>query len=52
MVCEQVCNNIVGSFNCSCDTGYMIGDDGRSCNGECRHYMCAIIHTIIFNRRG
>lgn len=31
--CEQVCTNIVGSFNCSCNDGYHLDTDGFSCNG-------------------
>jgi hypothetical protein len=32
MLCEQVCNNTEGSFSCSCNAGYTIDPDGRSCN--------------------
>ena len=30
-VCSQVCNNTLGSFACSCLTGYQLRPDGRTC---------------------
>ena len=33
--CEQFCTNSIGSFICSCSTGYELDQDGRKCNGEC-----------------
>ena len=32
--CAQICNNTVGSLTCSCNTGYSIGADARSCAGK------------------
>ena len=29
--CSQICVNIVGSYNCSCNTGYE--SSGQDCNG-------------------
>ena len=29
--CSQICNNTVGSFECSCRTGFTLLDDGRTC---------------------
>ena len=31
--CEDKCINIIGSYNCSCDDGFILDIDGRSCNG-------------------
>ena len=31
--CAQNCINTNGSYICSCNTGYYIDIDGRSCNG-------------------
>jgi len=30
-ICEQICNNMDGSFACSCDPGYVLLPDHRSC---------------------
>ena len=31
--CDQVCSNTLGSYNCSCLQGYLLLDDGISCEG-------------------
>lgn len=31
--CEQICNNTVGSFVCSCGVGYTLNADGVTCDG-------------------
>ena len=31
--CEQMCNNTVGSYTCSCNNGYSLNSDGRNCSG-------------------
>ncbi|XP_035666780.1 uncharacterized protein LOC118409686 isoform X2 [Branchiostoma floridae] len=30
--CAQLCVNFPGSYQCSCNAGYELGDDGSSCN--------------------
>ena len=32
--CEQNCNNTVGSYYCTCDIGFQLGDDYHECPGE------------------
>ena len=32
--CEQVCNNSVGSFQCSCNRGYRLNLDRMNCSGN------------------
>ena len=32
--CEQICNNTIGSFYCSCDAGYQLDGNGLNCTGE------------------
>ena len=32
--CEQMCNNTIGSFHCSCRTGYLLDGNGFNCSGE------------------
>ena len=31
--CDQVCTNTVGSFNCSCNSGFSPNTDGIACDG-------------------
>ena len=38
--CSQMCNNIVGSFYCSCESGYYLLHDGFTCNGEFINQHC------------
>ncbi|XP_025078086.1 uncharacterized protein LOC112554507 isoform X2 [Pomacea canaliculata] len=46
-ICAQLCSNTQGSFSCSCNNGYMLNDDKRTCSAcpylrygfECRQ-MC------------
>ena len=33
--CDQNCLNTVGSYTCSCNTGYILNSDGLRCDGEC-----------------
>ena len=32
--CAQLCNNTLGSYVCSCNSGYTLDADNRTCNGE------------------
>ena len=32
--CSQRCNNSIGSFTCSCNPGYALAPNGRTCNGQ------------------
>lgn len=32
-ICSQGCTDTVGSFTCSCYAGYILGSDGKSCEG-------------------
>ena len=38
--CNHTCTNTAGSFQCSCNDGYELDDDGRTCNGVL--YMCTM----------
>ena len=33
--CGQVCTNTDGSFTCSCNSGYTLDSNGKTCNGVC-----------------
>ena len=32
--CAHVCHDTVGSFYCSCNDGYTLGSNGKSCTGK------------------
>ena len=32
--CDQLCTNIAGSFQCSCNSGYSLASNGRTCFGK------------------
>ena len=32
--CDQFCQNIPGSYECSCDSGYTLNSDFHTCDGE------------------
>ena len=32
--CAHTCRNTIGGFNCSCNPGYVLGKDLRSCIGK------------------
>ena len=32
--CVEICNNMIGSFECSCNTGFELGSDGIQCLGK------------------
>ena len=32
--CSQSCTNTIGSYTCSCNTGYTLNSDGYTCDGE------------------
>ena len=42
-VCAQTCTNTLGSFTCSCSSGYILDTDNRSCNGKFPDYVAGII---------
>ena len=32
--CNQTCTNTIGSFECSCGTGYTLAPDDLDCDGK------------------
>ena len=45
--CDQLCVNNVGSYDCSCREGYLLDQDGLSCNGKIRRHTCVILQVIL-----
>ena len=31
--CEHLCVNVIGSFNCTCQLGFLLSTNGRDCVG-------------------
>ena len=42
--CAQICVNTDGSFQCSCNSGYILAADNMGCDGKGE-----ILHTVIKN---
>ena len=32
--CSSLCTNTVGSYICSCESGYILEEDGHNCTGK------------------
>ena len=32
--CSQICTNTIGSYICSCNSGYRLNTDRHTCNGK------------------
>ena len=44
--CEHICTNVVGSYQCSCRSGYFLAVNGKNCVGK----SCLIeINVVDFN---
>ena len=36
--CDDICLNSEGSFECSCEDGYALNEDGKTCSGTHINY--------------
>ena len=44
--CQQKCENSEGSYRCSCNQGFVLNNDNRSCDGELpRQHTLVYIHS-------
>ena len=43
--CQHNCSNSIGSFFCSCNTGYALTSNGKSCTGKYVLCMHIYIHS-------
>jgi len=45
-VCQQICTNTLGSYQCSCNDGYTV--NGNTCIGQCTCiYMCMHLNSTL-----
>ena len=44
--CQQTCTNNDGGFNCSCDSGYLLNSDMKTCS-MLQHSLCQSSSIII-----
>ena len=47
--CNQICTNTIGSFLCSCNTGYELDSDQRTCVGEFMAHTLFSILLIVYD---
>ena len=43
--CQQLCLNIPGSYSCTCNAGYRLNSDGRTCTGTDWQCYFFLLHT-------
>ena len=48
--CQHGCVNIIGSYHCTCEPGYQLSVDQRTCEGQSLNYspILKIMHAINF----
>lgn len=44
--CDHTCNNTIGSYECFCDSGYLLLDDGHSCTGVCIYTIESVLEKL------
>ena len=43
--CNQICNNNIGSYICSCYHGYQISSNSRTCTGKKNTVKCYALQS-------
>lgn len=44
--CEQICNNHVGGYQCTCELGCKLNDDEATCSGIYGNTISAVVYTV------
>ncbi len=48
--CQQICTNLLPGFACSCYSGFVLNDDGKSCSGmSSMLYGCSSTYSLFPN---
>lgn len=49
-ICDHLCNNTLGGFECQCQPGFILGDNKRTCFGKCilYTYVTSYIYILLF----
>ena len=45
--CHQVCNNFDGGFSCSCNEGFELTSDNRTCQGR---IICSLFSVFTLSK--
>ena len=45
--CQQLCENTVGSYSCSCNEGFTLAEDGRNCTGKSTTYNTSLLASSL-----
>ena len=45
--CQEICHNTMGSYACSCNDGFVLGADRRSCEGRPIKTSCKQTHAVL-----
>ena len=45
--CDQTCTNTLGSYLCSCGSGYRLASNGRTCNGKFKAFNYHLLQIIL-----
>ena len=46
-MCDHDCTNVDGSFTCSCDPGYELLSDNRTCEGFTMYIKFTVVLLIV-----
>ena len=46
--CQHSCNNLNGSFFCSCNAGYVLNKDNKTCSGVTFLLLSGVLYSRIF----
>ena len=44
--CSDICTNTVGSYICSCMSGFVLNSNGRTCDGEATQILFMLVASI------